>query len=140
MSDTKTIAVKNRDIHNLLRALNALDGRPEPVTVKDETQIIIVPYKIGAKTRLAAAKWLGEMKKTADALSKTHDGLVRQFADPKEPEKVDQKKNAEFTKEWEGVNDCVTEIALEPLKLDDLKIEENQLPISVLSVLQLIAV
>jgi hypothetical protein len=140
MSDSKTIAVKNRDIHNIVRALNALDGRPEAVTVKDETQILVVPYKIGAKTRLLAAKWLNAAKAVADTVSKTHDGLVRQFADPKEPDKVAPAKNDEFAKEWDLVQDATNEFALDPLKLDDLKIEENQLPISVLSVLSDIAV
>ncbi len=138
-NDDTGISVKNRDILNLLKALSALDGRPTPVTVKDKdrevTQIVIKPYSFSGTARLAMARALVAVKDVNDALSRTHDGLVKQFADPADPTQVSDANMQAFTDEWEKVLDAAVVLKFARISCTELRVEENQLPVSVLAAL-----
>jgi hypothetical protein len=131
--DTIRIVFKNADLFNLLRALNSLDGRPgAPLSPGAPPEVI--PYKFGGKARLSLARWLAAVKAANDALGRTHDGLVRQFAAPGATE-VSKERKQEFSDEWDKVLDDTTAFELPKIAVEDLNVEENLLPVSVLAVI-----
>jgi hypothetical protein len=156
MSDTKPVAVKNRDLNNLVRALSGLDGFHE----KAGDSVIAKPYKISGKVRLRLAKWLTSAVAASKDLSDTHDKLVKQYIAesestkeaaeggasqeipdapkaPKAPKgtQVPTDRIAEFNEEWAGVLDEVTEFPHAKVKATDLlgENEVNAIPVTVLA-------
>jgi len=136
---SETTKLKNRDVQSILKALNALDGRHEVVKVmqngKEQSVINVVPYRIGGRTRMLCGKWLAAMKAQGELLSKVHDDLVRQYSTPDSPTAVPADKLDAWQDEWEKVLADSFEVSLAKIPMNDLNDEENQLPISVLGVL-----
>lgn len=132
-----TVSIPNRDIVNLFKALNSLDGRPEPVNLRtreggEEVQLILVPYSFSGKARLALARWLTAVKAANDVLVQAHDSLVREFGSA---EGVDPLRVGEFRAEWDKALDESSEFSLPLVQIEDLKPEENKIPVSLLAVL-----
>ena len=140
--DAVAIPVLNRDLSNLMRALNALDGTPEVVKTKaggpdggETSQVILKPYKFGGKTRLTLAKWLSAVKAANESLSKAHDGLVKEMASPAAPDKVAEENLGKFADAWAAVLAETTSFPLPKVSVDALDPDGNDLPISVLAAL-----
>lgn len=141
-TDAVATPVLNRDLSNLMRALNALDGTPEVVKTKaggpdgeEASQVILKPYKFGGKTRLALAKWLSAVKSANENLSKAHDGLVKEMASPAAPERVAEENSGKFADAWTAVLAEAASFPLPKVSVDALDPDGNSLPISVLAAL-----
>lgn len=135
------IVIKNSELLSLLKALSALDGHPEAVTLKDASgrehqQLVMKPYRFGGTVRLTLVRWLTEVKKANDVLGSVHDALVRQFSAGGLSDQVAPENMPEFTKDWEKVLDGERSFDLPQIPIGDLMAEQNQLPLTVLAILQ----
>jgi hypothetical protein len=134
------ITIRNSDIPAAFKALQALDGAPSVVEIdtedgKKRSMLHTTPYVFGGKARFQIAKWLIAIKTTAEALTKTHDGLVKQYAEPAKPDQVTEANMPAWREEWLKVQDDVSGFDLHPIKLDELKVEDNRIPSTVLAAL-----
>lgn len=132
--------LRNADIPTIYKAFQALDGRPVPVEVdtddgKKRTLIHTQPYSFSGPARLQIAKWLQVLKTSNETLSKAHDQLVRQFSEAPKFDKVPDDKMDAFRTEWLKVQEESQQFEQAPVKLADLKIEDNKLPGTIVAVL-----
>lgn len=133
------ITIRNADITYIYKAFQALDGCPKPVEIesddgKKRTMLHVQPYSFSGTARLSIARWIARLKISAEALSKTHDDLVKQYASPGK-DKVDEDKMPAWREQWTKVQEQSEEFTVEPIAYGDLKPEDNKLPGSVLGML-----
>jgi hypothetical protein len=128
----------NRAVVELRQALTALDGVPTPITVEGKTQVYLKNYEFSGSTRFKIGKNLSVLRPLAEVVEKSIDAVIRQYAVPKEgttDKMIPQEKVAEYNAERETILDIETEVAITKLTEEDLKLDVNAIPGSVLSIL-----
>ena len=147
---SETITLRGRDVYYIRNALNALDGRPEAVSVKppgrseSESQVILKPYTFSGRARYQISKWNVEVRRALESLDEARKKLVSQYADPTHlVDGAEQGAPANvvlFDKDWAAVLSEPVQFSLSPIRFDDLRVDENLIPPSVLAVLDPILV
>lgn len=115
-------------------ALQNLDGRERAVGNKDNERIIMEPYKLGA-LRLTIAKNCTALKNALSPYEKArNDFIVEKSGGTGTIDPKDNKEAAaavlEQTQKWLAEE---IDVKIEKLSYADLKVEENNIPISVLA-------
>ncbi len=128
--------LSNRAILELRQALTALDGHPVPVvTESGKTQFYTKPYAFTGSIRFRIGRMLKTVSDLADIVDKARQAIVKQYA---VNERVPPEKAEAYTGEIESLFAVENEVPLDKLAEADLKLDENELPVSVISALSYI--
>ncbi len=128
-----------QQLNDLYQAFTALDGQTH--VLKDEAakteKAILVPYKFGGKVRWNIAKNLSILKRHNEDFSKARDGLILELSDG--TGSIDQEDGALISQLNAKLQELLAETTevtgLLTLTLDDLNLDTNPVPGSVLAVL-----
>lgn len=119
---------------NVAAGLRALDGYERTAKDGDRERVIKEFYKIGGGLRLSIAVSLNKLDALQQAQQQAYSGLAMAAADDKgqiPPEKV-----AELAKTQNEMLDAEQDIDLGVIDPADLKLDENPIPVTVLSLIQ----
>lgn len=137
---TQPITILNAHIPTLLQALTALDGRKEVVVIdgadgKEKRALTTIPYVFTGRARLTAGQWIAAIRGQAEILNKAHDDTVRQYATAETPNVVAPENDAKFHAVMAAMDATPFEVSLPKIAYDDLNVEENKIPVTVIGVL-----
>lgn len=125
---------------DLNAALSSLDGYQR--VIKDEAtkteKVVFVPYSFSGKTRWNLGKAITITKRAADDLNKVKDDLIREISGGDRIAPEDHASVTAFNLKWIEVLQTQEEVPILSLTLDELNLDVNPIPSSVLSVLSLI--
>lgn len=135
------VTVKNADLDRLIASLSALDGRPELVKMvgtdgTDRNMVNVIPYKLSAKVRLLAAKWITALKGQADIAKKAQDAIFKahqKAGEPGKPDQIPPENMKAYGDDLDALRDESTAHDIALLPLAHLNVEANNLPVTVLS-------
>lgn len=125
------IKVKNSQLNPILNALKNLDGKPVPVKSGEQVAIVNEPYQFSAKTRWNIVRNIKAVEGHVDDLEKTRIALVKSFA--KDGSEVSKEDMPEFQKEFGELIAQECEVGVLMLKEEDLNLDKNDIPGSVLA-------
>jgi hypothetical protein len=117
----------------LRAALLALDGLDQPVEVRGQLQLVKKPFTFSGRARLKIARNLRAVEAAFQDYDAARIGLVRELAGG-----ADQVPDALLAKFHALHADLLQEhvdVSLTPLIEDELNLDDNQIPHSVLSIL-----
>lgn len=119
---------------NISSALMALDGQERSIKENDKDRVIKTPYQFSGSTRLIIARDMAVLNEVAKTYNDARIALVNQFAiDGKiEPNSDNEKK---FTIEMKKIIATEQDINLTKIKAADLNLDSNQIPGTVLALL-----
>lgn len=137
------INIKNRDIDAIINAMSALDGSPEIVKVtgndgSERSMVHVNPYKLPAKVRLLAARWIAAIRQQSETVKKAQEGLFRQYQDPAvdgKPPTIPSERIHLYANDLDDLRAQHESHNIPGLPLEGLGIEANQIPISVITAL-----
>lgn len=112
-------------------ALMALDGYDKIIKDGERERAVRELYKLGGGLRLLIAKNVNLLDKEIDTFQRARNALVLECASGQE--KVPPEKMASFIKQERELLDAETEIDVVPIKSDELKLDQNPIPASVLA-------
>lgn len=136
--NAESLKLKYAQLAELGSALTALDGAQRVVPQGEDkpAAVVFTAYEFSGKTRLAIARNVGALKAPLQAFEDTRQALLKQVS-PGAPEKVagDPDLVAKFALLWaEATKDPVT-VDLTKLSEDELKLDANAVPPSILTAL-----
>lgn len=119
-------ALQNIDVYN--HVIKKEDGMEE---------VVKLPYKISGKGRWNLTKCLNKLRETNDAFNTTRDGLIKEVSAGKATiDGTDADRLAEFnTKMEEVLAQEIDTKGLLRIRVADLNLEVNPIPVAVLSLL-----
>ena len=130
------IKLKASDCPELLASLNALDGSERVVDQGKEApaKVVRLSYDFAGKTRFAISRNIAALKATVQVLDDTRTMLIKQAAGGAMEIKSDEKdKQAAFLKLWSDALAQPVMLDLQRLKEEDLKLDANPIPGTVLA-------
>lgn len=132
MPETITLTIEQS--LNISSALMSLDGQEKIIKDGDKEKSVKVPYQLSGNTRLAIAKNMTKLNEIAKSYNDARTALVGQFSvDGKiEPNSDNEKK---FTIEMKKVIATEQHLDLTKIKISDLNLDANQIPGTVLALL-----
>ena len=114
--------------------LKLLDSYERVIKDGERERVVSEFYKFGGGLRLLIAKNLNHLDVVVSTFQKARDGLVYEFSVDGKAE-VPSEKMAAFGKAVRDLMDTEEEIELSKIKGDELKLDENPVPASTLSLL-----
>jgi hypothetical protein len=117
----------------LRAALPALDGLDKAVEVNGKTALVKKPFKFSGKTRLKIARNLRACEQVFLDYDAARAGLVRELADG--GESVPAEKLSQFHQQHAALLQEPQEVALTPLREEDLNLDDNEIPHAVVAVI-----
>ena len=117
----------------LRAALPALDGLDKAVDVNGKTTLVKKPFKFSGKTRLKIARNLRACEQVFLDYDAARTGLVRELADG--GESVPTEKLSQFHGQHAALLQEPQEVALTPLREEDLNLDDNEIPHVVVAVM-----
>ena len=96
------------------------------------------PWKFGGLARLAMARNLKRLSDAKDTIETTKQGLAKELGLGAAPnrtlaEEPDQEAAGKFLAEWKTLMEAESEVVLTKIKVSDLRLDENQIPLAVLN-------
>lgn len=131
------VKLKHAQLQELSIALSALDGAQKVVPQGEApAKVVHVAYEFGGKTRLAIARNLSALRRTLEEYEATRVQLLNQVSNG-QPDKVqgDTALSAKFYELWRQATAEPAKIDLTLIKTDDLRLDANAIPGSILSAL-----
>jgi len=129
------VRIRNRDVMGVIEALNGLDGLAEPhVDGKGRQVVVNRPFKLSASTRLKIARNLRLLMSAQDNLDHAKARFHDQNDDPTTG-RVDPAVAAEMNREWSRVLDAEAGFPFDMMTVDELNLDDNAIPGSVLTLL-----
>lgn len=130
---SETVKVTTYDQAAVIRAaLGALDGyqKDVPQGTDQPHKVIFVYYEFSGKTRLAISRDLAALDAAIKPYEETRKAIVAAY-DLNNP-KVSPENTAKGNKEWEDAKKPALSATLEVIPSDDLKLDTNQIPNTIL--------
>lgn len=129
----ETISLQGAEALGVLQALTAMESYEEPVEVTEDgvtqTKMVKRRYKYSGSTRMKVAKNIAALKAVGQAVYDARNDLIRSFGgDTVPPERV-----SEFVLEEQKLLGVKHDVSMHKLTMDDLQLEENDLPATVLT-------
>lgn len=124
--------IRRAELHALFHALSALDGRQ--VIVKDGDggeAIAVIPYAFDGKTRMKIARARRLARADVEDYNEANNLLIREL-DPSGTVKRTSPQWGTYTERRDQLMRAPVEIELPRIALDELKLETNAIPPSVL--------
>lgn len=112
-------------------ALVALDGYDKIIKDGERDRAVRELYKLGGGLRLLIAKNINLLDKEIDPFQRARNTLVMEHADASGS--VPPDKRAEFVKQERELLDAEYDVDVVPIKDDELKLDQNPIPASVLA-------
>lgn len=135
------LKLKVIDIRNLHAGLSALDGFEKAIEKEGKTVSIREFYVFSAKTRWNISKNLRIVNQFVTTFNETRDGLIKQISGGAQ---IDDTNKEHFSKFLEGIKQIDNQeeevSGLLKLSFEDLNLEKNQIPSTVLALLDKILV
>ncbi|HEY0966926.1 MAG TPA: hypothetical protein VGD88_06025 [Opitutaceae bacterium] len=136
--NAESLKLKYAQLVELGSALSALDGAQRVVPQGDgkPSAVVFTAYELGGKTRLVIARNVAAIKTPLEAFEQTRQALLKQVS-PGAPEKVatDPELTAKFIALWNDATKDPVTVDLAKIPEDDLKLDANAVPPSVLTAL-----
>lgn len=126
----------NRRIAELRQHMAALDGRAVPTTPGADGErggVYVKPYNFTGTFRFRLSKLFHEIRNAAEVFDKARAGLEQQFAVRNH---IPADRVVEFSAELEKILDQEVEINAEKIVESDLRLDTNEIPVTVLASLQ----
>lgn len=140
---SQVIALAGDQALGMPGALPQLEGQPQPIAQGKDgdgkelpPRILIKPYEFSGKVRWAISKNLLALQEQVKAFEMTRVLLVKEAAGG--AEKIPDEDHAaisKFTAKLNAIMDDEVKLELTRLSQDDLKLDVNQIPFSVLTAL-----
>lgn len=112
-------------------ALVALDGYDKIVKDGEKERAVRELYKLGGGLRLLIAKNINALAKEIETFQRARNELVLECANGEE--KVPPEKRAGFIREERALLDVEYDLEIVPIKSNELKLDQNPIPASVLA-------
>jgi hypothetical protein len=138
------IKITNQEAGVLAEAIGALDGGTVTQVVEGRAVAVQRGYRLGHAARWALARNLGRLQSALADFQRARSSLIREHTGGGEALSAAHPGFAAFAREFEKLLQEPAELDLEPVRLEDLKLEANEqagneVPIGVLnSLLRLI--
>lgn len=138
-ASAEAFKLKLSEAQQLAQAIAALDNSPEKIVKQGEGQpdkVVRLAYDISGTARLALFRNLRELNSQLDDFDKTRIATVKKIWGERTPDKdKDEAEFARFQKEFGVLLDTPIEVKLTRIKTDDLRLDQNPIPLTVLSAL-----
>ncbi len=125
--------INYQNVLTLRAALTALDGIDQPVEVRGQLQLVKKPFTFSGRCRLKIARNLRAVEEAFRDYDAARIGLVRELASG--AEKVPDELLPRFHALHFDLLQEDIDVPLTPLTEDELSLDDNQIPHSVLAVL-----
>jgi len=129
------IKLKVSDLLALQQGLAAFDGQQKVVPQGDApAKVVLVPYELSGKTRWIIAQNLAALQPQVKAADDARNALVKQIGgEAGTIAAVDSAKVSKFTAAYNEILAQPLTVELTKVKLEDLKLDANPLPPTLLS-------
>jgi choline kinase len=125
------IKLTKHQIVSLYNALTALDG-PDKKKEQSDSEIIESPFKFKGAAIYALSKNLRKVRTAVIDIEKIRDKMFNDAKDKPEDKEISGDKMKKFVEEYNAFLDSDTEIDLHTVKLSDLDLDNNRVPIRVM--------
>jgi hypothetical protein len=129
-----TMKLTTEQAITIAAGLRGLDGYDRIAKDGERERIVRELYKLGGGLRLSVAKNLNKLDALQGIYQRARADLVASMADPKG--EVPQARMAEFVAEERKMLDADQDIDLAMIKEDELKLDQNPIPATTLSLIQ----
>lgn len=131
--------MKLSEIRNLFTALSMLDGEQKVVKNKGQEEVILEPYKFAGKTSWNLVKNKNILKRYNDDYTEVNDQLIRRISGAESINKEDPVQVKEYTDETKKLLETEEDVkGILRIKLSELNLDTNHIPISILELLSTI--
>jgi hypothetical protein len=127
------------EMHGLREALATLDGFERVVRDGDRDRVVTQYYALGA-ARLDIARNMNKLKAALEAIDQARVALVRECKGGPGDLRQGDPGWPRFVAEFEAMANREEEIEFIPVKRDDLKLDQNEIPVTTLAALEAIIV
>lgn len=127
-----------RDAVSLVTALGNLDGHMIVTKQNGQEQAIIVPWEFeSGSLRLRIATDLTALKPVVAGADQTRQGIIKELLQKTHGTEIrpGTVEYSEFEREYGQALDMPTGVALQRIKASELKLDKNEIPVTVLSAL-----
>lgn len=125
--------ISTETAERMLLGLRALDGYERVIKDGERERVVQELYKLGGGLRFQIAKDIAKLTIVADALHKARNDLVRGLSGGKD--RIPPEKAGEFYAEERAMLDAQQDIELSMIQVEELKLDQNPIPGSILALL-----
>lgn len=132
----ESLSLTLREIINLNAALVALDGYIRIIKDDKGEKAVTVPYIFGGRTRSKLSQMFVLTKRFADGYVKTRDDIIKEISGGDRINENDHENVKKFNIESNKALDCNIMVeGIMFISFDDLKLDDNPIPGSILAAL-----
>ena len=124
------VKLKKHQVVNLFNSLRSLD---KPDSQEDKERIINSPYKFKAAAIYALSKNFRKVRSAVIDIEKIREKMLNEAKENPDDKELRGDRMRKFVEDYNTFLESETELDLHPVRLADLDLDNNAVPITVLS-------